>query len=79
MRWLGGITDFMHMSLSRLHDLAMDRVDLRAAVHGATKSRTRLSDWTGLNWLRQQNYNDVEQISGCQILGEGSKEGLVKG
>ena len=79
MRWMGGITDFMHESLSTLHDLGMDRVALRAAVHGITKSRTWLSDWTELNWLSQQNYNDVEQISGCQILGEGSKEGLVKG
>ena len=43
-RWLDGITDLMDMSLSELRVLVMDREAWRAAIHGITKSRTRLSD-----------------------------------
>ena len=49
MRSLDGITDWMDMGLSELRELVTDRESWHAAIHGVTKSQTRLSDWTELN------------------------------
>ena len=51
VRWLDGITDLMDMSLSELRELVMDREAWHAVIHGITKSRTWLSNWTELNTI----------------------------
>ena len=66
MRWLDGITDSMDMSLSKLR--VLDRKAWRAVIHGVTKSRTRLSDWTELNWNEGRGIFNYWKPLGPRIL-----------
>ena len=78
MRWLDGITNSMDMNLSKLWELVMDREAWSAAVHGVTKSWTRLRDWTELVAQRVKNLPTMHETWGS-IPGSGRSPGEGKG
>ena len=82
IRWLGGITDSMDVSLSELRELVMDREVWRAAIHGVAKSQTRLSDWTELNnksFIYQTSVAPwvKSSLEGCLSWGRGRNRAVV--
>ena len=73
VRWLDGITDSMHMSLSELRELVMDREAWRAAIHGVVKSWTWRSDWTELN-IWEKNSNEASFLPELRLFSQPSSD-----
>ena len=76
MRWLDGITDSMGMSLSKLQELVMDKEAWCAVIHGVTKSRTQLSNWTELTELNPQKNQIPWGTQGRVFKGKKESSGL---
>ena len=70
MRWLDGITNSTDMSLIELQELVMDKEAWRAAIHGVSKSRTWLSDWTELNWTELIGFPGGSNCKECLQMQE---------
>ena len=77
MRWLDGITDSMDMNLSELRGLEMDREAWRAEIHGVTKSRTRLSNWTELMYPSVHSSIIYNSLCKCPSTDEQIKMGYT--